>query len=35
MDKLRLPILFAGLGEGINDFEVFSPQAFIKGIIST
>jgi fused signal recognition particle receptor len=35
MDKLKLPILFAGLGEGINDFEVFSPQAFIKGIIST
>lgn len=34
-DKFELPIVFAGLGEGINDLEVFSPQAFIQGIIST
>jgi len=33
-DKLHLPILFVGLGEGIDDIQVFSPQAFIDGIIS-
>lgn len=33
-DKLHLPILFVGLGEGIDDLQVFSPQEFIDGIIS-
>jgi fused signal recognition particle receptor len=34
-DKLDLPILFVGMGEGVNDLEVFLPESFIKGIIST
>ena len=33
-EKLHLPILFVGLGEGIDDLQVFSPQEFIDGIIS-
>jgi len=30
---LTLPILFAGLGEGIEDLEQFDPKAFVEGII--
>ena len=30
---LALPILFAGLGEGIEDLEQFDPKAFVEGII--
>jgi len=33
-EKLHLPILFVGIGEGIDDLQVFSPQEFIDGIIS-
>lgn len=33
-EKLNLPIIFAGLGEGMNDLELFSPDSFVKGIIS-
>jgi fused signal recognition particle receptor len=33
-DKLGLPIIFAGLGESLDDLEVFSPQEFVEGIIS-
>ena len=32
-EKLHLPILFVGLGEGIDDIQVFSPKEFIDGII--
>ena len=32
-EKLGLPILFAGLGEGFNDLEPFDPESFINGII--
>jgi len=32
-EKLGLPILFAGLGEGLRDLEPFDPEAFINGII--
>ena len=32
-DELNIPILFAGLGESINDIAVFSPDEFINGII--
>lgn len=32
-DKLGLPIVFAGLGESLNDLVVFSPQDFVEGII--
>ncbi len=33
-DELDLPILFAGLGENIDDLEPFNPKAFINGILS-
>ncbi|MGI6741906.1 MAG: signal recognition particle-docking protein FtsY [Brevefilum sp.] len=33
--QLDLPVLFAGLGEGIEDLEVFDPSAFIDGIIES
>lgn len=32
--QLGLPILFAGLGEGIDDLQRFDPEAFIDGIIA-
>jgi len=32
--KLGLPILFAGLGEKIEDLVPFEPEAFVKGILS-
>jgi fused signal recognition particle receptor len=33
-DELGLPILFAGLGESIDDLEPFDPEAFINGILT-
>lgn len=33
-EKLGLPILFAGLGEGFEDLETFDPEAFINGIVN-
>jgi fused signal recognition particle receptor len=32
-DQLDLPILYAGLGEGIDDLQPFDPDAFVKGIL--
>jgi fused signal recognition particle receptor len=32
--ELGLPILFAGLGEKLEDLTVFDPDAFIQGIVS-
>jgi fused signal recognition particle receptor len=32
-EQLGLPILYAGLGEGIQDLQVFDPDAFVHGII--
>ncbi|MCB2203010.1 signal recognition particle-docking protein FtsY [bacterium] len=32
--QLGLPILYAGLGEGIDDLQRFDREAFIKGIIA-
>ncbi len=32
-EQLGLPILFAGLGEGIEDLQPFNPEAFVNGII--
>lgn len=32
--ELRLPILFAGLGEGPEDIVPFDPDAFVRGILS-
>jgi fused signal recognition particle receptor len=31
--QLGLPILFAGLGEGLDDLRLFDPRAFVNGII--
>ncbi len=31
--ELNLPILFAGLGEGLDDLQPFDPEAFIDGIL--
>ena len=32
--ELKLPILFAGLGEKTEDLETFDPDAFIEGILA-
>jgi fused signal recognition particle receptor len=32
-EQLGLPIIFAGLGEGIDDLQLFDPHAFVNGII--
>jgi fused signal recognition particle receptor len=32
--ELKLPILFAGLGEKFEDLEPFSPEAFVEGILA-
>lgn len=32
--ELDLPILFAGLGESVDDLQPFDPDAFVDGIIS-
>jgi fused signal recognition particle receptor len=31
--KLKLPIRYVGLGEGIDDLEPFIPRAFINGLL--
>jgi fused signal recognition particle receptor len=31
--QLGLPIVFAGLGEGINDLQLFNPEVFVNSII--
>ena len=33
--ELGLPILFAGLGEKIEDLEPFNPEAFVNGILDS
>jgi fused signal recognition particle receptor len=32
-NELNLPVLFAGLGESVNDFSVFNPDEFVNGIL--
>jgi fused signal recognition particle receptor len=32
--ELELPILFAGLGEKMDDLEIFDPEAFVSGILA-
>jgi len=34
-EQLQIPILYAGLGEGIEDLEMFNPDAFINGILDS
>ncbi len=31
--QLGLPILYAGLGEGLNDLRRFDPEAFVDGVV--
>jgi fused signal recognition particle receptor len=31
--ELNLPIIYAGLGEGVDDLQLFDPDAFIDGIL--
>jgi fused signal recognition particle receptor len=31
-DQLELPISLVGLGEGVDDFEAFDPEAYAKGL---
>ncbi len=31
--KLRLPIRYVGLGEGIDDLELFNPRAFVEALL--
>jgi fused signal recognition particle receptor len=33
-NEIGLPILYAGLGESVDDLEVFDPQAFVNGILA-
>ena len=33
-EKLGLPILFAGLGEGMDDLRWFDPEVFVNGILA-
>jgi fused signal recognition particle receptor len=33
--SLKLPILFAGLGEGTDDLEIFNREEFVAGILNT
>jgi fused signal recognition particle receptor len=33
VDELNIPIKFIGIGEGIDDIEVFNSEKFIEGII--
>jgi fused signal recognition particle receptor len=32
--ELGLPVLFVGLGEGLNDLQPFNPDYFIDGILT-
>jgi len=32
--ELNLPILYAGLGEKVDDLEPFNPVAFVDGILA-
>lgn len=34
-EKLGLPILFAGLGEGMEDLRPFDPEAFVDGVMES
>jgi len=34
-EQLQIPILYAGLGESIEDLEMFNPSAFIDGILDS
>ncbi len=33
-DELDVPVKIAGIGEGIDDIEIFSPEEFVDGLLS-
>lgn len=33
LDRLRLPIAFVGVGEGVDDLVPFDPEAFVHGLL--
>ena len=34
-DKLKIPINFVGLGEGIGDLKVFDPDKYVESILES
>jgi fused signal recognition particle receptor len=34
-EMLNLPVLFAGIGEGLEDLEPFEPQLYVQGLMGT
>jgi fused signal recognition particle receptor len=32
--ELGLPVLFVGLGEGLDDLAPFEPEAFVEGLLT-
>jgi len=33
LDRLKLPIAFVGVGEGVDDLIPFDPEAFVDGLL--
>jgi len=34
LERMKLPIAFVGVGEGIDDLIPFDPEAFVDGLLS-
>ena len=34
-DKLKIPVNFVGLGEGIEDLKVFDPDKYVESIMES
>ena len=32
-EKLRMPIRYVGLGEGVDDLQIFDPKTFIETLL--
>ena len=35
VDKLKIPVQYIGVGEGIDDLEEFDPKLFVDGLFET
>jgi fused signal recognition particle receptor len=33
-DRLKLPIRYVGLGEGVDDLRLFNPKEFVEGLLA-
>lgn len=33
-DQMQIPVKYIGLGEGINDLQVFDRQAFVESLLA-